>query len=607
MGAQPVNVLPFPARPDPRVPQLRAAAARSSVWVSASAGTGKTKVLTDRVINLLLADTPPSRILCLTFTKAAAAEMANRLAARLSNWTTLPEAALHAELQALTGAFPETAMIEQARRLFARVLDAPGGLKILTIHSFCQTVLARFPLEAEIAPHFTVAEERDAAEMLDRARNELVLLARSGHAPALGAALDEVTRHVPQREFGALLAALMSERGRFRRLLDKHRGLDGLSAHLHAWLDLPVGTDETALLTEGCRDAVIAEEALRRVCKALAGGTRPERERSAGICRWLDNPESRVSSFDHYREMFFNNDGRITKNLANKKTINACPDAHSVLLQEAERLAALRERCNAATVLAATAALLRLAEALLEGYERQKRMRNLLDYDDLILKTRDLLRDRSGWVLYKLDGGIDHILIDEAQDTNPEQWQVVAALAERVLRRRRRARGHAHRVRGRRRQAVDLQLPAGRSGQVRGDARTFPRPLRGGGTRLGRCQPGYLVPLDACRFARRRRGVRRRREGRRRAPDAVAAPSSAPCRAGGPGRGLAAGARRTGRRRLGLAGATRLWRIAIARSQAGRGDRRDHRRLAQKRRAARGARSADPRRRHHDPGAPSRR
>src|SRR4029077_4788498 len=166
-----------------------------SVWVSASAGTGKTKVLTDRLLALMLDGTDPAPILCLTFTRAAAAEMANRVNNRLAAWATLAPGALAAELVALTGEMPQEHDIARARQLFARVLDAPGGAKIATIHAFCQSLLRRFPLEAGVPPEFAVVEERSAAEILTEAAESIIAAARSGHAAPLAEALALVARY----------------------------------------------------------------------------------------------------------------------------------------------------------------------------------------------------------------------------------------------------------------------------------------------------------------------------------------------------------------------------------------------------------------------------
>src|SRR5438874_2958750 len=160
--------------------QRQALGPEASVWVSASAGTGKTKVLTDRLLALMLDGTDPARILCLTFTRAAAAEMANRINNRLAAWATLAPGELAEELVALTGQMPQEHDIARARQLFARVLDAPGGAKIATIHAFCQSLLRRFPLEAGVPPEFAVIEERSAAEAVADAVETVLAAARAG-------------------------------------------------------------------------------------------------------------------------------------------------------------------------------------------------------------------------------------------------------------------------------------------------------------------------------------------------------------------------------------------------------------------------------------------
>src|SRR5229473_128988 len=226
---------------------------RMSVWVTASAGTGKTKVLTDRALNLLLGGSPPGRILCLTFTKAAAAEMANRINDRLSQWTTLADCALSQALVGVTGTSPDHALLEHARRLFAQVLDTPGGMKIMTIHAFCQSLLRRFPIEAEIAPHFEVMDERSAAEALGEAREAVLAMARSGDHTELAEALAEVTLHLPEQGFGDLLAALSLERPRLQRL-----AAAGSITHcidrLHATLDVPPGMTVETLIETACAE-----------------------------------------------------------------------------------------------------------------------------------------------------------------------------------------------------------------------------------------------------------------------------------------------------------------------------------------------------------------
>ena len=402
-----------------------------SAWISAAAGTGKTRVLTDRVLRLLLKGNPPGRLLCLTFTKAASAEMTNRVHARLAEWARLAEAALDNDLESLLGAPADAEHRRRARRLFADVLEAPGGLRIQTIHAFCESVLGRFPLEADLAPHFAVADERTAAELLDDARDRV--LSRARHDDALGAALGNIVAHVSERDFADVMAKIAIERGRIARLFAQHGSLEGAIGAIRRCLGLEEGEDEATILAAASRDTAFDGASLKRAAAAMARGGKTDANHGRIIAEWLADPARRAESFEDYFSVYFTQgNGSRRARLAGKPTLAVEPDAATVLAAEAERLAAVRERLNAAFALATTAALLELGNALIAGYAALKRRRAMLDYDDLILHARDLLR-RPGiapWVLYKLDGGLDHILIDEAQDTNPEQWEVIAALAE---------------------------------------------------------------------------------------------------------------------------------------------------------------------------------
>ncbi|HZS85516.1 MAG TPA: double-strand break repair helicase AddA [Stellaceae bacterium] len=410
--------------------QRRASDGAFSVWVAASAGTGKTKVLTDRVLNLLLGGSPPERILCLTFTKAAAAEMAIRINERLARWATAEEGALAQDLVALTGALPDAALLRHARRLFARVLDTPGGLKIATIHAFCQSLLRRFPIEAGVAPHFEVLDERNADELLGEAREAVLAAARAG-APGLADALAEATRYLPEEGFAELLAMLTLERARLARC-----GIDSIArfeARLHALLGVRPGATAGSILADAAAPGACDEAALRDAAAALlASGAVSDRNRGARIAAWLADPEGRVDGFPDYALAFLTSDGAIRDRHITKAAAVAAPGAAAVLLAEARRVAETFAARSACALLHASAAMARLADALLGAYAAKKALHAALDYDDLILKTRELLNAPgvAAWVLFKLDGGLDHILVDEAQDTNPEQWQVIAALAE---------------------------------------------------------------------------------------------------------------------------------------------------------------------------------
>jgi ATP-dependent helicase/nuclease subunit A len=217
-----MNYAPENVAPPADEAQRAAADGRISAWVAASAGTGKTKVLTDRVLNLLLLGTPPQNILCLTFTKAAAAEMSNRLYDRLSNWAVLGEGKLGDDIAQLQGARPQPDLLAFARQLFARVLDAPGGMRILTIHAFCQAVLRRFPIEAGVAPNFEVMDERSAEELIAEVQNRVMAVARDGESDAVAEALAKVAARADE---GAARRARRSRNrhsdGRRRRALSR--------------------------------------------------------------------------------------------------------------------------------------------------------------------------------------------------------------------------------------------------------------------------------------------------------------------------------------------------------------------------------------------------
>src|SRR4051794_23182718 len=174
------------ARARANAEQLRASDPAVSAFVGASAGSGKTKLLTDRLLRLMLAGAKPERIQCLTFTKAAAAEMAVRLQKTLGRWVTLDDVTLAHELRALDVA-PTEALLRDARALFAKVLDLPGGMRIGTIHAFCQSLLRRFPLEAALSPHFRLVDDRDAGDALTEAREDMLSRA---HTPPLREALQ---------------------------------------------------------------------------------------------------------------------------------------------------------------------------------------------------------------------------------------------------------------------------------------------------------------------------------------------------------------------------------------------------------------------------------
>ncbi|NIA68001.1 double-strand break repair helicase AddA [Pelagibius litoralis] len=410
--------------------QQQAADPGASVWVSASAGSGKTKVLVDRVLSLLLTGSEPGKVLCLTFTKAAAAEMANRLSDRLAGWVTAEEGALRTTLEILLGSKADDAMLLRARALFARVLDTPGGIKILTIHAFCQSLLGRFPLEAAVAPHAQVLDEHEAAELLESARLEVLSHALEGQG-RLADAIGILTAHLQEERFGEVLGQLMHERGRLAELFAARGGVDRLIEAIFGFLGVEPGETPDAAQARAAAEGAFDRSGLRLAAEAWSKGTAAEQKKAAPLFAWLAAEDAlRAETFEEHCGLFLTKDGQPRQRQLTKKPAEAFPGALEALQNEAERLALVAQHCNAVTVAQATGALLILGDAIIAAYQRHKQARVLLDYDDLIHFSLRLLERQGGvsWVLFKLDGGLDHILVDEAQDTSPEQWRIVELL-----------------------------------------------------------------------------------------------------------------------------------------------------------------------------------
>ena len=407
--------------------QRLAAEPQRSVWVAASAGSGKTKVLTDRVLRLLLDGASPGRILCLTFTRAAAAEMATRIAGRLASWAVEDDAVLVGELTELTASRPSQTMLDRARRLFATVLDTPGGLSVQTIHGFCQSILQRFPLEAGLPPGFTVLDERTATERLMTAFHLMIQDARADRFPELPEALSELSARSMETALAPLIGDFLAERGKLRKAVSVAGGLAALESCIRERHGIRAGETDRSIRADACLPDT---PEMRDAVEALSKGNSTDKSRAAKIEQWLDNPTLEGEGYSIYRSVFLTNAGTVRNVLATKAAERHMPKLWKVLTGEAALLAHIEARRKAFAAASRTIALVRVASHVLDIYETGNRRHGFVDFDNLILAVRDLLT-RPGiapWVLFKLDGGIDHILIDEAQDTNPEQWQIVEAI-----------------------------------------------------------------------------------------------------------------------------------------------------------------------------------
>jgi len=409
-GARENRAPSLPPRERAARAQREAADPSVSAWVGASAGSGKTKVLTDRVLRLLLVpEQRPERILCLTFTKAAAAEMATRLAKRLGAWAVLPELQLDAALRAL-GVMPDAAARARARSLFAQVLDLPGGMRIATVHAFCQSLLRAFPLEAALPPRFAVLEDADAQALRQEAR-EAVLASDAGAVAPIASLVDA-------ENFAKVVKTLDDERDALAML--DGSGIGDWSRRLAAVCGVDAETDADGLIAahfDGLDSAVDREAAAWRNHRTETG-----RKSAAAIREFLElDPASRAGRWEEWCALFQTDKGGDLKHLAKSEPFGF----------EQARIRETQEKLRDVRLRDGTLALLALALPMLRRYAAAKTRAGLLDYDDLIAAARRVLNDPgSAWVLFKLDGGLDHVLLDEAQDTNPAQWSIAAALTE---------------------------------------------------------------------------------------------------------------------------------------------------------------------------------
>jgi ATP-dependent helicase/nuclease subunit A len=413
--------------------QARASDPAASAWVSANAGTGKTEVLVKRALRLLLAGTKPEGILCLTYTKMAAVEMQNRLLKELASWATIKTGELRQKLAALLGEEPREADIRSARRLFAQTLEAKGGLKIYTIHGFCERLLQRFPLEADVTPHFAVLDDLGAARLKQRAFDATMTRAALQRDGALGQALAKIVAVTAEDYFRLVVDAVLGRRGELARMVAMHEGVtdwaEAETASLKRLLGIDAG-ETKATLTEALA-AVLGDDALDDLLDALQ-----THATTAGDHKLKDGLQAARAAGGAPRAAALRSIFLTEKHLPRQKlcsnALQRAAPAHSAILDAAQtRFAALDLKCAHLRMAEASGAVLLLADSIQAEYARAKRTQAVLDYDDLILKAQTLLT-RTGaaaWVLFKIDGGINHILVDEAQDTNPAQWSIIEQLA----------------------------------------------------------------------------------------------------------------------------------------------------------------------------------
>lgn len=387
--------------------QRQALNTQSHVWVSASAGTGKTKILTDRILLLLLENIDPGHILGITFTKAAAAEMLHRLTERLGLWATMDEEFVVKDLTSLFGSQPSEVQLERARRLFCKIIDGTDSLKIQTLHSFCQALLKRFPLEAAITPHFKVIDEAESHGLIEKSFEDIV---------------GEGNKN--KKDFDVLALSFS-----FDKLKDFLTSI-ALEKNVHSYGEktLKEYLDIKDLLpwyTE------IPGEELKNAAEIMINGGVEDQKRAL-LLKEILHSENLYQRRRDYFQIFLNQQGQQRARLLSKKITENYPGIRDLFEAEAQRISLYEQMRKAETIKNISSALMKIGSSLREKYTSLKQQSAALDYNDLISHTLRLLQcqDMRDWILYKLDAEIDHILVDEAQDTNVEQWAIVEALVE---------------------------------------------------------------------------------------------------------------------------------------------------------------------------------
>jgi ATP-dependent helicase/nuclease subunit A len=410
--------------------QAEASDPSAAVFVSANAGSGKTHVLAQRVIRLMLDGGPagvdPSKILCITFTKAAAANMAARVYDRLKGWIALDDDALDQAVREIGVTDIDAVKRQRARRLFAAALETPGGLKVQTIHAFCARVLQQFPFESDVAAHFTVLEERVQSEMLERARMAVLLEAASAPDKPLGRALKVAVAAAADTRLVNVLNDATAKRAKLMAWVEG--GFECTVAQLSDALGIDADDDLTRVekdIIEGPHLPLSHWEGIAGTLKA--DGTPADHKQAERLAAALAaSDDERIA---RYFSIFLTQEQKPRDSLITSGLAKRWPDLAERLSAERDRVIQLMQRRNGIVCRDRTAALVTIAVEMIARYTDEKERRGLLDYDDLIDKTHRLLAECDpNWVHYKLDLGLDHILIDEAQDTSEKQWDIIKRL-----------------------------------------------------------------------------------------------------------------------------------------------------------------------------------
>ena len=419
----------FDLRHDHIKRQKQAANPQKSVFVSANAGSGKTRVLVDRIIRMLLPpfNVPPYKILCVTFTKAAASEMAQRLFARLGEWIILSDTALSQEIIDLSDNIPTPEDLILARRLFAKALETPGGLKIQTIHGFCEHILRKFPVEAGIRADFTVLEDALQNTLFEQALDDIALAIKHLPHHPLSLAIESLGLVITRHDILDLLSQSYKTYGQCKAKNIPFNDKEILADFLDLMPNETYGNILQIFIES------LDWEKLQALESAFADGEATDKKTAEKLMQLIQN---RLSAADRIveicEEIFLTSAGEERKRFYTKKLEAKYPQQCRYMAEFAQAFLSFYEKSDRMRLYEMTQAITLLATSVYDYYHTIKKEKGMFDFDDLIEHTRTLLYslESSAWVLYKLDGGISHILLDEAQDTSPAQWDIIRRLAE---------------------------------------------------------------------------------------------------------------------------------------------------------------------------------
>ena len=396
-----------------------------SVWVMASAGSGKTKILIDRILRLLLNDVAPEKIICLTYTKVAAIEMQKRLYKELQQWMVINEQQLENKLTLLTDNIPSKKTLEKARGMLIKILDSEFKIKIQTIHSFCQSILKSFPFEAKIPLNFELLEDNQSKVILKNCQKNIFhkcLFDNNLHDLVV-----KIHSQTSDDTLSKIINQLLNDKEKLFFLKDKFPNIENLELYLFNKFNIKYDENNPNILNQQFTNFLdnLKLDELKKFSYALENSSIRDKNNNENILKFIANPL--LENFNYLFSGFFTEKNELR--VFSKKIL----ETFSTKINEFAHLIYNFDQLNIAlTTIDKSLNLVKIVDVILEEFNNFKRQHGYLDYSDLINITDKMLKnpDFCDWIKLKMDSSFNHILIDEAQDTNPIQWSIIKSLTE---------------------------------------------------------------------------------------------------------------------------------------------------------------------------------